>query len=233
MVVYLTTNLINNKKYIGKDSNNNPNYFGSGTLLLEDIKKYGKENFKKEILEYCNTDEELTLRESYFIKKYKAVKSPDFYNLVDFSAGWNLDKLGEGKVNYIKQKISESKKGIPWNISEEVLVKRNNKISKKTKGKPKPKGFGKKVSKSKTGKYFSQEHKNNISKGKLGKKQPQSFLDKMYKPIDQFDKENNLIKTWRSIEEAANSNPKWKRSNISCCLTGKSKTAYGFIFKYS
>ena len=45
MVVYLTTNLVNNKKYIGKDVKNNPNYLGSGALLLEDIKKYGKQKF--------------------------------------------------------------------------------------------------------------------------------------------------------------------------------------------
>ena len=48
--IYLTTNLINGKKYIGKhfgaicDS-----YLGSGTLLQRAIAKYGKENFKKEI----------------------------------------------------------------------------------------------------------------------------------------------------------------------------------------
>ena len=37
MIIYVTTNLINSKKYIGKDSNNDPNYLGSGTLLKEDI----------------------------------------------------------------------------------------------------------------------------------------------------------------------------------------------------
>ena len=49
MIVYLITNLINGKRYIGMDSKNNPQYLGSGTLILKAIKKYGKENFKKEI----------------------------------------------------------------------------------------------------------------------------------------------------------------------------------------
>lgn len=67
MIIYKTTNLINNKIYIGKDKNNNPKYFGSGKILKLAIKKYGIKNFKKEILEYCNTIEELDEREKYWI----------------------------------------------------------------------------------------------------------------------------------------------------------------------
>ena len=52
MIIYQTTNLINGKKYIGKDANNNPNYIGSGADLKIAIKEYGKHNFKKEIIEH-------------------------------------------------------------------------------------------------------------------------------------------------------------------------------------
>ena len=45
MVIYKTTNLINGKIYIGKDSNNNEHYIGSGVKLLKAIKKYGRSNF--------------------------------------------------------------------------------------------------------------------------------------------------------------------------------------------
>jgi hypothetical protein len=48
--IYITTNLINGKQYIGLHSKNNKSYLGAGTLLLKAIKKYGKENFSKEIL---------------------------------------------------------------------------------------------------------------------------------------------------------------------------------------
>lgn len=65
--IYLTENLINSKKYIGQHKNNsfNPSYLGSGTILKQAINKYGKENFKVEVLEECNSKEELNEKEIY------------------------------------------------------------------------------------------------------------------------------------------------------------------------
>jgi hypothetical protein len=62
MIIYKTTNLVNQKFYVGKDTNNNPNYYGSGKRLKLAIKKYGIVNFKKETLEVCNTLELLNER---------------------------------------------------------------------------------------------------------------------------------------------------------------------------
>ena len=50
--IYITKNLINNKKYIGQHKINNqetldPNYLGSGKILNNSINKYGKINFKR------------------------------------------------------------------------------------------------------------------------------------------------------------------------------------------
>lgn len=48
--IYKTTNLINNKIYIGqhkvKEEKIDNSYYGSGKLIIQAIKKYGKENFK-------------------------------------------------------------------------------------------------------------------------------------------------------------------------------------------
>ena len=45
MIVYKTTNLINGKIYVGKDSNDNPNYLGSGQIIKSAIRSsaHGKD----------------------------------------------------------------------------------------------------------------------------------------------------------------------------------------------
>lgn len=83
--IYKTTNLINGKMYIGQHKYSgegiDPKYYGGGTNLTKALKKYGKENFKVEILELCNNMDEMNEREKYWIAFYDAVKSNIFYNL--------------------------------------------------------------------------------------------------------------------------------------------------------
>ena len=86
MIIYKTLNLINGKFYIGKDTKDNPNYFGSGIVLRRAIKKYGKENFMKQTIEVCSTEEELNEREIYWIDKLDA-RNPE--------VGYNILKGGE------------------------------------------------------------------------------------------------------------------------------------------
>ena len=64
--VYKTTNLINNKIYIGQHITNNldDGYLGSGKNLKHDIKKYGKENFTISVIEECD-DSEINDREIF------------------------------------------------------------------------------------------------------------------------------------------------------------------------
>ncbi len=89
MIIYKTTNLKNGKVYIGQDSKNNPNYFGSGLNLERAIKKHGIENFKKEIIETCENKETLNEREIFWI---------NFYNSTDPKTGYNISKGGQGGV---------------------------------------------------------------------------------------------------------------------------------------
>jgi group I intron endonuclease len=92
MYIYKTTNLINNKIYIGKSSKEfNPNYFGSGSMLKSSIKKYGKENFSNEILETCLNLKELDNREIFWISEY---------NSIDPKIGYNISKGGSGGDTY-------------------------------------------------------------------------------------------------------------------------------------
>lgn len=119
MKIFMVENLVNGKKYIGKQVNDKPSYMGSGIILKAAIKKYGKENFRKEILEYCNTKEELNAREIYWIDRYDAVNSDMFYNLAlggqggDLSQFIDFSKLKGKKIHsekYLKE-LSEKMKG--------------------------------------------------------------------------------------------------------------------------
>ncbi|MBR4589860.1 MAG: GIY-YIG nuclease family protein, partial [Bacteroidaceae bacterium] len=69
--IYITTNLTNNKKYIGQKvydfDGKWKTYLGSGVALTNAINKYGVENFHKEIIEECYSKEELDIREKYWI----------------------------------------------------------------------------------------------------------------------------------------------------------------------
>lgn len=80
--VYLTTNLVNGKRYIGKHTSSifDESYHGSGVVFLKALKKYGSYNFKTEILEECFTIEELNDKEIYYIDKYGAVADNNYYN---------------------------------------------------------------------------------------------------------------------------------------------------------
>ncbi|MCK9446124.1 GIY-YIG nuclease family protein [bacterium] len=81
MVVYKTTNNINGKIYVGQDLHNNPKYLGSGKIFKQSLKKYGIENFTKEILEYCKTKEELNEKEIYWIEELKSRERHIGYNI--------------------------------------------------------------------------------------------------------------------------------------------------------
>ncbi|MBO7694142.1 MAG: GIY-YIG nuclease family protein [Methanobrevibacter sp.] len=107
--IYITTNTINGMIYIGqhKSESFDKNYYGSGIHLLSAIDKYGKENFKCEIIEECCSKEELDLREIFYINKY---------NSTDINIGYNISLGGSGiwiehHTDETKQKISKANKG--------------------------------------------------------------------------------------------------------------------------
>ena len=79
--VYETTNLVNNNKYRGihKTTDIDDGYIGSGTAFKCAVEKYGKENFKREILEYCNSYAELLEKEKIYVDE-KWVKDRTNYN---------------------------------------------------------------------------------------------------------------------------------------------------------
>lgn len=100
--LYITTNIINGKQYIGQTTNIRPNYLGSGEAIKNAIQKYGRNNFIRENI--CEGDwEEIDRLEYEMIKNLDAVKSPLFYNLKD---GGHHGSHSE----QVKKKMSESAK---------------------------------------------------------------------------------------------------------------------------
>lgn len=92
--VYKTTNLLNGKFYVGihsiPDEFGSDGYVGSGTHLLRAIKKYGKEHFKCELVEECDTREIAEEFEAFIVDK-DFISRPDTYNLI---GGGHKNRLG-------------------------------------------------------------------------------------------------------------------------------------------
>lgn len=107
--VYITTNEINGKQYIGKKVSPRfvPSYKGSGEILLKAIAKYGKENFSTSILQEYESKEDLEAGERKWIAHFNAVESKQFYNISRGGNGFDLgitkELLGEERYQeYIK-----------------------------------------------------------------------------------------------------------------------------------
>lgn len=83
--LYIITNLMNGKKYIGKRSCSCPieedKYMGSGKVLSEEKKKYGIKNFEKKILLVCDSDDEVYKEEGKAIQLVRAWENPMYYNI--------------------------------------------------------------------------------------------------------------------------------------------------------
>ena len=91
--IYLTTNLINGKKYIGKHFGElDDGYLGSGKLLQRAISKYGVENFSREILDFSKSEEENCEKEKYYIALFDACNNEMFYNIHEGGKGGNTTK---------------------------------------------------------------------------------------------------------------------------------------------
>lgn len=115
--IYKTTNLINDKVYIGKHKNSefNDKYFGSGKKLISAIKKYGIENFTTEVLEVCYDEKSLNEAEIKYINFYKKKYKENCYNIAKGGNGGNLIKhyLPEEKeLVYKKMVLTRKVKGI-------------------------------------------------------------------------------------------------------------------------
>lgn len=194
--IYLTTNLINGKKYIGQHASpvfEPDRYIGSGVILWKAIKKYGKENFICELLESCDSADELNEKEEYWISYYNAVESDDYYNI---AAGGNSSKKTVVYRQHLKESWTESrrnkqrekfkssnpaknpevrKKISDNNASRNYDVRKKLSDAKLGKSNPHTDEWNKKISealKGRVGKPCSKETKQKLSELRSGKNNP-------------------------------------------------------------
>lgn len=109
-LIYRTTNMVNGMMYIGKQlDEKKKNYLGSGTYIKRAIKKYGKENFKKEILIRGIEDhKDLCDIEVYFIAYYGAQADDRYYNITE---GGDRTTIGIKSSTETRLKQSIASKG--------------------------------------------------------------------------------------------------------------------------
>lgn len=148
--IYLRTNLVNGKQYVGQTNDFNrrekewkKGKTYSGGIIDNAREKYGVDSFSVQILKECKTQDELNYWEQHYIKILNT-KNPYGYNLTDGGGG----QSGHHRSEETKRKISEAHKGI-------------------------------RVSFGMTGHHHSEESKKKMSDAKKGKPQPQK-REKIY-----------------------------------------------------
>ena len=145
-----TIDLLNNKIYIGQHKGEfNKNYHGSG-IIIKNIKRKRPNDLITELIECCNTLNELNEKEIYWI---------NHYNSCDEKIGYNIAKGGGGRLGVkfseeTKKHLSEINKG--KHISEETRKKMSESLKGKNKGKHLSEETKRKLSESKKGKYVGE-----------------------------------------------------------------------------
>jgi len=224
--IYITTNLLNGKQYVGKHTAKTlkDEYLGSGEILNKSINKNGKESFKRELLETCKSNKELNEKEIFWIKE-KNTLHPNGYNLTKGGTGGDTFSDNPNKERTRLNRSIAIKKY--WdNLSEEDKEKRIEKI----RGKKRSDESKKRYSEAKKGYKMSQSHKENMIKSVTKAKKGKATYNQ--KSIDVFDINGKLLNTFPSIAETSR---QMKENNWEICNMCKGrnyKLSGKYIYKY-
>lgn len=189
-LIYKITNTINQKIYIGAHQTDdvNDSYMGSGRNIKLAIKKYGKDNFTKEILHDFNNPIDMYEKEREIVTE-DFVKQTNTYNCNVGGRGGSYIFLSEDEKQQFIDKISKSQieryanGAEPWNKGrivpdDELVLMRERMVGKMVGvdnpmyGKPcyykmtpdEKKTWSEGIRKGNTGKKRTEEHKKNYSK---------------------------------------------------------------------
>ncbi len=228
-IVYKITNKINNKYYIGVHSTENINdsYLGCGhwhgrkicnttfSPILNAFKKYGDNNFSKEVLFVFENREDALQKEKELID----INDSKCYN-ARTGGDSNYTYTPDIKLKMAKQaKIRSKKLLLQTNLLKECSKKRKGKTYTEIYGEEKAKEITLKKSKSLTGRKCSLEHRQKMSQNRKGKdcgkckgrkKVYDSIQNKIIRlfpsDIDFLIKEGKVIKQFKKISKFQNVN---------------------------
>ena len=126
--IYKITNLIDSKIYIGAHSTQdlNDGYMGSGKYLRNAIKKYGIENFKKDILFIFDNKQEMFSKEAELVTE-DFIATSNTYNIKPGGSGGNPGIVGAFKG--MKHSESSKEKIRKSALSQVSTVEKRKKLS--------------------------------------------------------------------------------------------------------
>ena len=111
-LIYKITNLINNKIYIGQyvTTNVNDDYMGSGDHIKNAIKKYGIENFKKEIIAECSSFDEMNDLEGELVNQDFVNNLNTYNHAIGGTYGWKncLKYKSEEEIQNIRKHAGDA-----------------------------------------------------------------------------------------------------------------------------
>lgn len=256
--VYMHTNKINGKKYIGQTCKKpskrwglNGEKYRTCPHFYNAIYKYGWENFEHEILFDGLTVDEANEKEKELIEFYKSADDRFGYNIR--FGGKNAEmpesikkKIGDanrGKRHseQTREKISQALVGKFLgenhpNFGKHISEEQKQKLRDANIGKKHSEETKQKMSASRKGekcywygKKQSEEHKKRLAEAKKGKYIGEN--NPFAKRVVQYDLDGNFIKEWGSIADAAREVGTYI-SKISNCCKGRRKETNGYIWKY-
>lgn len=110
--IFITENLTNNKKFIGKNLSVifDANYYGDNEDLLNDVVKYGRNNFKVTMLSACEDPRAVEAVYGAYVSEYDAFNNPNFYNYIKKSGSASAKSESVSDLTGAKPKRSRKKK---------------------------------------------------------------------------------------------------------------------------
>lgn len=163
--IYLVYNTINGKRYVGqsRDWTRIRTYMGSGTWIMRAIRKYGKSQFHKIVLQYCLSIEDLNVSEQRWIRLLRAQDPVVGYNLNEGGGGQPGPSESVRSVMSQKAIGNQAGKGNAGSIRGPMSPEVVEKIRQKAMGNCRAKGF-----RNSLGWHPSEAHKAALRRSRLG-----------------------------------------------------------------